>query len=674
MAKLQSFFARFFLFVFFLNACTTAPLQPSHQLDIKTLKQGGSQASNLSRILPHTQTLTEPSLEELEELAPLLADFETANPETTETDFAISHVKHPRLHVIQFKAGARNTKKQVKIPSTGTFKLVLEAGNKAKIVDGDASDGEARLKLPKGTFDTLFHLQRNWQKNSKLKIKDPLYALEDTLHSKKGRLFQLSRWSRLGLRALPIPDSWHSPDGNALVLHFDAKRVKEFQMIWYQRNEPAPLPPSIQVVPRLDCVEQNLNGSYTAYLGYDNLMSDPVDLPIGVANHVSPEPANRGQMVHFEAGSSPAYPESFPLVFTEEQISWTLNGHQISIDATDESLACAQSQAEIVVPQDVTVRKHFLPLETYRIDSGNVAHFDLPFTVDEASDLKRRVIVNLHNGDRQGGGTHVSGAEVRINGQKLFPHISDQNLLNSETPGASFQSFGAIHTGENILELDLKGEPGAIIELGLEGLMMPVDIPGTLHSRSERLPFERGAKIYPGRLRLKFAEGLKVRLDESKPIYQQFSEEEGLNLFLMEIFLRLFEVEEIHRYGTGAIAEEDAYEQEDEAFYGFGVPNRNIDFDLFFPEDKDVWKMVEILRFFPFVEEATPEFIPELPQASASYPPIPSMHIPSGLSVFKGCKYTSSSFVPRVLYSSLCPTTPGGVERNYWLKDRASPD
>ena len=182
-----------------------------------------------------------------------------------EEGFAVQSFNLPQIFVVRFMAQAKNLKQQVKIPESGEFKLVLEAssGKKLEILDGDASDGQATIRLPKQTYETLLHLQGPWKPNSSLEVSDDLYYVKDTLSSKQGKLLDLNRWFLLGVRPLPVPSDWYNPDGQKLVLKFKTDTVKEFQMAWWTTNQQAAYPPGIkQIGPAGGTVELPGVGSF----------------------------------------------------------------------------------------------------------------------------------------------------------------------------------------------------------------------------------------------------------------------------------------------------------------------------------------------------------------------------------------------------------------------------
>jgi hypothetical protein len=57
------------------------------------------------------------------------------------------------------------------------------------------------------------------------------------------------------------------------------------------------------VVPLLDCVLTNADGSWTAVFGYENTSSSPVRIPTGPRNKVTPATVGRPQPTTFQPGS-----------------------------------------------------------------------------------------------------------------------------------------------------------------------------------------------------------------------------------------------------------------------------------------------------------------------------------------------------------------------------------
>ena len=54
------------------------------------------------------------------------------------------------------------------------------------------------------------------------------------------------------------------------------------------------------MVPLLNGVVKNANGTYPAKFGYDNTTGAAVTIPVGVNNYFTPDPQNRGQVTTFQ--------------------------------------------------------------------------------------------------------------------------------------------------------------------------------------------------------------------------------------------------------------------------------------------------------------------------------------------------------------------------------------
>ncbi len=102
-----------------------------------------------------------------------------------------------------------------------------------------------------------------------------------------------------------------------------------------------------KVVPLLECVKNNGDGTLTAFFGYMNKNSFPLEIPIGEQNKFAPGSEDRGQPKRFEPGRSPEYPAaSFHVVFNGESITWTLDGGLVSASAKS-------SYCDPIVPEQV---------------------------------------------------------------------------------------------------------------------------------------------------------------------------------------------------------------------------------------------------------------------------------------------------------------------------------
>jgi hypothetical protein len=86
-------------------------------------------------------------------------------------------------------------------------------------------------------------------------------------------------------------------------------------------------PPTEPVIPILECVTDNGDGSYTAYFGYENENAYNVTIPVGPDNMFTPSPQDRGQPSLFESGITPEYPDTaFSVDFDASSLTWTLDG------------------------------------------------------------------------------------------------------------------------------------------------------------------------------------------------------------------------------------------------------------------------------------------------------------------------------------------------------------
>ncbi|MGE3724267.1 MAG: hypothetical protein AB7I41_01855 [Candidatus Sericytochromatia bacterium] len=154
-------------------------------------------------------------------------------------------------YVLEFKSKEAKGKRQILMPETGEFMLTLEAGPRFELLDKDARDGEARVQMPASTLKTWVHLEEA-KDNSRLDVSDELYYVKDTLSKErkhKGHHDERdNKWFKLGLRPIPVPSDWYSPDGQAFVLRFKAKQIKEFELLLQKQRGEAPFPPGIKQI------------------------------------------------------------------------------------------------------------------------------------------------------------------------------------------------------------------------------------------------------------------------------------------------------------------------------------------------------------------------------------------------------------------------------------------
>jgi hypothetical protein len=77
-----------------------------------------------------------------------------------------------------------------------------------------------------------------------------------------------------------------------------------------------------EILPIMNCVTNNGNGTYTAYFGYNNKNSVSVFIPIYAQNKISPDPWDRGQPGVFKVG---VQERVFSVTWTSGNIIWHLN-------------------------------------------------------------------------------------------------------------------------------------------------------------------------------------------------------------------------------------------------------------------------------------------------------------------------------------------------------------
>jgi hypothetical protein len=95
------------------------------------------------------------------------------------------------------------------------------------------------------------------------------------------------------------------------------------------------------VRPILECVKDNHDGTFTAFFGYKNPNSHPIEISIGSRNHFEPGPDDRGQPTRFEPGRTAPYPDAeYSTEFNVSEIVWRL-GDKVAI-ASVESTPCVQ--------------------------------------------------------------------------------------------------------------------------------------------------------------------------------------------------------------------------------------------------------------------------------------------------------------------------------------------
>ena len=234
------------LLILYFVSCTNLSTPPLNSVNPVIIKESAELASQpikenklktlKSRAIP--TALTPFSEADSAALARLLS-------ENTSSNFTIQTFRGRQVFAALFVNQTARGRFQVQVPENGDFNLRISEGPRFDIVDANATDGEAHIVLPPTTFETVFHLQRNRRANTVLKVKDPLYNVQDELTSNKYKWIDLNRFLGLGKRPVPVPASWQSDDGADLVLNFEAQNLEGFQMLWYEADEPVDFPPGI---------------------------------------------------------------------------------------------------------------------------------------------------------------------------------------------------------------------------------------------------------------------------------------------------------------------------------------------------------------------------------------------------------------------------------------------
>lgn len=85
------------------------------------------------------------------------------------------------------------------------------------------------------------------------------------------------------------------------------------------------------VIPLLECVEDNRDGTFTAHFGYRNPNDRVIILPVGQKNRFAPGAAWRGQPQDFRPGRTPHWPTpEFSVVFDGKPLTWKLDGREVT--------------------------------------------------------------------------------------------------------------------------------------------------------------------------------------------------------------------------------------------------------------------------------------------------------------------------------------------------------
>lgn len=113
------------------------------------------------------------------------------------------------------------------------------------------------------------------------------------------------------------------------------------------------------LIPLLNCVDDNGDGTFTAHFGYLNQTSSPITVPLGSMNMFVPPPNDRGQPTVFLPGENDFV---FQVVFDGtfgQEIKWMLKAdgdrrHQVEASATSEPCPAATTTVIITTTPTTT--------------------------------------------------------------------------------------------------------------------------------------------------------------------------------------------------------------------------------------------------------------------------------------------------------------------------------
>ena len=147
------------------------------------------------------------------------------------------------------------------------------------------------------------------------------------------------------------------------------------------------------VSPVLNCVDDNLNGTYTAHFGYNNTNTMTVTIAVGSNNKFIPDPQNRGQPSTFSPGLQNFV---FSVVWDGSSLAWFLDSHTVTAStsstrcatptatatatATPTSSATATATASVTATVTATASVTATPTDTNTPQATSTATATLPAT------------------------------------------------------------------------------------------------------------------------------------------------------------------------------------------------------------------------------------------------------------------------------------------------------
>ena len=133
----------------------------------------------------------------------------------------------------------------IQMPDVGFFEILFRQGTQYRVVDGDARDGKAVVELPEGVYHFGLEAGEGWNSRSTLTFVDDLYYLRDTLRQSHPWFLASRKMVSLGVKPLPVPESWRGRAGGDVVLGFEAENLDAFRLVWKTQEGVAPYPPGV---------------------------------------------------------------------------------------------------------------------------------------------------------------------------------------------------------------------------------------------------------------------------------------------------------------------------------------------------------------------------------------------------------------------------------------------
>lgn len=257
--------------------------------------------------------------------------------------------------------------------------------------------------------------------------------------------------------------------------------------------------------------------------------------------------------------------------------------------------------------QSVSLGIHNTPLARQIVERNKKKPSTLAFPFEVTTqDLQRRHILSIENGPD----THdrVSSAKIFLNGKEIF----QEKNFNQQVSSLNLE-LENLRAGANKIEVVLNSKPGSAIALQIDSFTLPQNIPGAIHSLIVDTPEVRRFEIVPGKLGIKFLEGMKVRLQTQSDGSQKLVDLNGMPLDSLNAWIEKNGAISVNPAFGGDTSFWDQEEANIEAHMQTEAPNPNLFFHLQFNDSVDVWSLVDTLRKEPYLEEAFPEFVPNEP-------------------------------------------------------------